>query len=137
MSRILTFGESFSPDLSLKEDKAVNTTNMVEVKAYIDKMDSYEKKDYIRFLATKVEQEREALELNIEKFNESNKDLVALGAMFDSSKITELYDEVVIPIIKGTYISFTYEEDQACKKFKKEIITRLTKAYFDEFLKTK
>lgn len=137
ISRVFVLGEEPIQIQHKKKDNKVDTSDMVQIKEYIDNMSKEEKKEYIKFLVTKAEQERGILLENVEIFNKSCEKLAVLGSVFNSHKIVELYDEIIIPTIKGTYTASSVEEYESLKLIKKDIITELTKAYFKEFMENK
>ena len=140
MSRVFTLGEiPILENAQLSTDKSVkpNPKTKEEIQAYVNSMDDNEKREYIFFLTHKVTQEKEAVLKALDQFNESVKDLCVISEVSNLKQLASIYDELIIPLVRGVYHCTNPLEEYEMKALKKKIMGKLTLAHFEEYLKSK
>jgi hypothetical protein len=140
--RIFTLGEISLPN-NIKQKKEINDIDATspktkeEIQSYVNKMNDNEKKEYLFFLTHKISQEKEAVKKGLEEFHESLKDYPIIGEVSNFDQLIYIYDEVIIPMVRGVYKCDNMIEEQEMKQLKKKIMGKLTLAYFDEYINSK
>ena len=138
MTRIFTLGQipTANEDAPKKSNTAIPKTKE-EIQAYVNKMSDSEKKEYLFFLTHKVTQEKEAVLKALEVFNQSLKDYPVIGEVSNFEQLIKIYDELIIPMVRGVYKCTNPLEEYEMKSLKKKIMGKLTLAYFEEYIHSK
>lgn len=131
---IITLGEEIKKG-SVNKD-AVPTTNE-EIQNYVNNMCDNEKKEFIFFLVHKVTEEKNKLLSELSNFNTAIKDLVIANEIANFSQLEAMYDDVIIPMIRGVYVTDNPFEAIEMKLLKKKIMSKLTIAFLGEYIKSK
>lgn len=131
---IITLGEERKKG-SISKD-AVPTTNE-EIQNYVNNMCDNEKKEFIFFLVHKVTEEKNKLLSELSNFNTAIKDLVIANEIANFSQLEAMYDDVIIPMIRGVYVTDNPFEAIEMKLLKKKIMSKLTIAFLGEYIKSK
>lgn len=135
MSRVFTLGDM---PIASKKDKINNMPKTKEeIQSYINAMDDNEKKEYIFFLTHKIAQEKDAVLKAIEQFNKTVSDLCVVSEISNLSQLASIYDELIIPMVRGVYQCSNPMEEYEMKALKKKIMGKLTLAHFEEYFNSK
>lgn len=140
MSRVFTLGEIpiiENTQSSADKNAESNPKTKEEIQAYVNSMDDNEKKEYIFFLTHKVAQEKEAVLKALDQFNESVKDLCVISEVSNLTQLAVIYDDLIIPMVRGVYQCTNPMEEYEMKTLKKKIMGKLTLAHFEEYINSK
>lgn len=138
MSRVITLGEK--PILAEQTPNSKNTATpktKEEIQEYVNNMNDQEKKDYIFFLVHKVTQEKEQVLKALKQFNEATKGFIVINEINNTTQIETVYDDLIIPMIRGVYHCTSPMEEVEMKALKKKVMGKLTLTYFNEYLASK
>ena len=138
--RIFTLGEIpiiNNSEQSIFVDDSIPPKSKEEIQKYVSNMNDNEKKEYLFFLTHKITQEKEAVKKSLRDFHNSLKEYPIIGEVSNFEQILKVYDETIIPMVRGVYKCDNPIEEHEMKILKKKIMGKLTLAYFDEYIRSK